>query len=244
MIYFNCFALYFSLKTMKCAYFKNLFIYLFHTPICHQSRVGLCGKLTNTIPNKKKGKTLESPRNSKMKNSTNCLILLNINLTFIHLRFDNVASAIENLNKIEFEWKKYWPQIRFYKLLNQSFFLLKLNISFSYIFFSFPTADQISDASNINTQFIITCFDVCSSTPHGQFEWSNFDILRSCKNFISLNKFHKIFLKILFSVDSIKTNYENVLQNGMKTFKKKIPSESTLFYTAFSIQSKISWVKT
>ena len=67
------------------------------------------------------------------------------------------------------------------------FVVLKLKISFSYVFFSsFPTVIQMSNALNINMQFIITCFDVCSSTSHKQFEWSKSDILRSCKNFVSL----------------------------------------------------------
>ena len=82
-----------------------------------------------------KEKTLKSSKNLEIKNLINYLILLNTNLTFIHLRLNDAASAIENLNKFNFDEKKHWQQIRFYESSNQNFFVLKLNISFSYIFF-------------------------------------------------------------------------------------------------------------
>ena len=87
--------------------YKYLFIYLFHTSICHQSRVGLCGELTNIISNKNNKKTLKFPKNFKIKNFINCSISLNMNSTFIHLCVDNAASTIENLNKTEFWQKKH-----------------------------------------------------------------------------------------------------------------------------------------
>ena len=83
----------------------------------------------------------------------------------------------------------------------RNFFVLKQNISFSYILFSlFLIIDQILNASSINTQFIITCFNVCSSIPYEQFEWSNFDILRSCKNFVNSIFFVYICIIKLFFV--------------------------------------------
>ena len=51
------------------------------------------------------------------------------------------------------------------------FIVLELDISFSYVLLSSSSIiDQILNASGINTQSIITCSDVCSSTPHGQSE--------------------------------------------------------------------------
>ena len=63
--------------------------------------MGICGKLTNIIPEKKR-KILKSPRNFEMKNRINYSILLNVNFTFIHFCFDDAATTIENLNKTEF----------------------------------------------------------------------------------------------------------------------------------------------
>ena len=42
-----------------------LFIYLFHTPICHQLRIGLCGELRNIISKKKNPKGSKKLRNEK-----------------------------------------------------------------------------------------------------------------------------------------------------------------------------------
>ena len=135
-----------------------------------------------------------------MKNFTNYFILLYFNSKFSHLRFDSAAPAIENLNKAGFWRKKHWQQIDFINHQIKTFFVLKLNMSFSYVFPSSPpTAVQISNASGINMQFIITYFDVCSSTSHQQFEWSKFDILRSWKNFVSLIFFvHICVIKLFF----------------------------------------------
>ena len=119
--------------------------------------------------------------------------------------FINVLTTLRQLSKIlielGFDEKKHWQCIRFYESLNQDFYCFKkLNMSFSYVLFLSPLiAVQMLNASDINMQFFITCFDVCSSIPHGQSEWLNPGILRSCKNFVdSIFFIHICVIRLFF----------------------------------------------
>ena len=104
--------------------------------------------------------------------------------------FTSVLTTLHQLLKmlieLNFNKKNIDNKLDFINHQIKIFVVLRLNINFSYVLLSsLSIVDQKMDASNINTQFIITCFDICSSIPHENFEWSNFDILCSCKNFVN-----------------------------------------------------------